>query len=32
MVKNKAGAAYARSDPFEKRRTLMQFWLEYLAT
>ena len=26
MVKNKADAAYARSDLFEKRRTLMESW------
>ena len=31
MVKNKAEAAYARNDPFEKRRALMESWSEYLA-
>ena len=31
VVKNKAEAAYARSDLFEKRRALMQSWSEYLT-
>ena len=31
-IKNKAEAAYARSDLFEKRRALMESWAEYLAT
>ena len=31
VVKNKAEAAYARSDLFEKRRALMESWSEYLA-
>ena len=30
-VRNKAEAAYARSDLFEKRRALMESWSEYLA-
>ena len=30
-IKNKAEAAYARSDLFEKRRALMEFWGEYVA-
>ena len=30
-IKNKAEAAYARSDLFEKRRVLMESWAEYLA-
>ena len=29
-IKNKAEAAYARSDLFEKRRALMEAWAEYL--
>ena len=31
VVKNKAEAAYARSDLFAKRRALMQCWSDYLA-
>ena len=31
MVKNKAETAYARSDPFEKRRALMESWSEYIT-
>ncbi len=31
VVRNKAKAAYARSDLFEKRRTLMESWSEYLT-
>ena len=31
VIKNKAEAAYARSDLFEKRRALMQSWSEYLT-
>ena len=31
MGKNKAEAACARSDLFEKRRALMESWSEYLA-
>ena len=31
VVRNKAEASYARSDLFEKRRTLMEFWSDYLA-
>ena len=31
VVKNKAEAAYARSDLFEKRRALMESWSQYLA-
>ena len=31
VVRNKAEAAYARSDLFEKRRALMQSWSEYLT-
>ena len=31
VVRNKAEAAYARSDLFEKRRALMESWAEYLA-
>ncbi len=31
VVKNKAEAAYARSDLFEKRRALMESWLDYIA-
>ncbi len=31
-VRSKAEAAYARSDLFEKRRTLMESWSEYLGT
>ena len=30
-IKNKAEAAYARTDLFEKRRALMESWAEYLA-
>ncbi len=30
-IKNKAEAAYARSDLFEKRRALMEAWAEYLV-
>ena len=30
-VRNKAEAAYARSDLFEKRRALMESWSDYLA-
>ena len=30
MIKNKAEAAYARSDLFEKRRALMESWAAYL--
>ena len=29
-MKNKAEAAYARSDLFEKRRQLMESWADYL--
>ena len=32
VARNKAEAAYARSDLFEKRRTLMESWADYLAT
>ena len=31
VVKNKAEAAYARSDLFERRRALMNDWSSYLA-
>ncbi|MDE0658252.1 MAG: tyrosine-type recombinase/integrase [Gammaproteobacteria bacterium] len=31
-IKNKAEAAYARSDLFEKRRALMESWAKYLAS
>lgn len=31
VVKDKAEAAYARSDLFEKRRAMMQAWADYLA-
>ena len=31
VVRNKAEAAYARSDLFEKRRALMESWSDYLA-
>lgn len=31
VVKNKMEAAYARSDLFERRRRLMDYWAEYLA-
>ena len=31
VVKDKAEAAYARSDLFEKRRALMEAWAQYLA-
>ena len=30
-IKNKAEAAYARSDLFEKRRALMESWAQYLT-
>ena len=30
-VRNKAEAAYARSDLFEKRRALMESWSQFLA-
>jgi len=30
-VRNRAEAAYARSDLFERRRDLMERWAEYLA-
>ena len=30
-IKNNAEAAYARSDLFEKRRALMEFWAQYLT-
>ena len=30
-LKNKAEAAYAGSDLFEKRRALMESWVQYLA-
>src|SRR6056297_2495762 len=30
VVKNKAEAAYARSDMFEKRRKMMESWASYL--
>ncbi|MYE94387.1 MAG: tyrosine-type recombinase/integrase [Gemmatimonadetes bacterium] len=30
-IRDKAEAAYARSDPFERRRVLMEQWAEYLA-
>ncbi|WP_288939233.1 integrase arm-type DNA-binding domain-containing protein [uncultured Roseovarius sp.] len=32
VVKDKAEAAYARSDMFEKRRKMMESWTGYLAT
>ena len=32
VVRNKAEAAYARSDLFERRRVLMDDWAAYLAT
>ncbi len=32
VVKNKAEAAYARSDLFERRRTLMEAWARYIET
>ena len=32
VVRNKAEAAYARSDLFDKRRALMESWSEYLAS
>ena len=32
VIKNKAEAAYARSDLFERRRTLMEAWARYVAT
>ena len=31
VVRNKAEAAYARSDLFEKRRALMESWSDYLS-
>ena len=31
VVPNKVEAAYARSDPFERRRLLMDDWAEYVA-
>ena len=31
VIRNKAEAACARSDLFEKRRALMESWSEYLA-
>ena len=31
VVRNKVEAAYARSDPFERRRVLMDNWAAYLA-
>ena len=31
VVRNKAEAAYARSDLFEKRRSLMESWAEYIT-
>ena len=31
VVRNKAEAAYARSDLFEKRRALMESWSQYLT-
>ena len=31
VVRNKAEAAYARSDLFDKRRELMASWADYLA-
>ena len=30
-IKNKAEAAYARSDLIEKRKEMMERWAEYLA-
>jgi hypothetical protein len=30
-IKNKAEAAYARSDLIEKRKEMMEQWAEYLA-
>ena len=30
-IRNKAEAAYARSDLFEKRRELMESWADYLS-
>ena len=30
-IRNKAEAAYARSDLFEKRLLLMEFWSEYVT-
>jgi len=30
-IRNKAEAAYARSDLFEKRRSLMEAWATYLG-
>ena len=29
-IRKKAEAAYARSDPFERRRSLMEPWAQYL--
>ena len=31
VVRNRVEAAYARSDPFERRRTLIGDWARYLA-
>ena len=31
VVRNRVEAAYARSDLFERRRTLMDDWARYLA-
>ena len=31
VIKNKVEAAYARSDLSEKRRALMESWLDYIA-
>ena len=31
VVRNRVEAAYARSDLFERRRTLMDEWARYLA-
>ena len=31
VIKNKAEAAYARSDLFDRRRTLMEAWAQYIA-
>ena len=30
-IRNKTEAAYARSDLFEKRRSLMEAWSQYLV-
>ena len=32
VIKDKAEAAYARSDLYDKRRQLMKDWADYLAT